>query len=337
MFEADFFRNFFRGLSVPISRRQLIAGSVANLTTALVCSRAGIAETLDRHQRAIARLRRQLRGRMVLPDDAAFESARRGLGSTPVDDKFPAIIVLVADSSDIVRALDFARSSSLVVAVRAGGHDVLPDHQPTEVSKHRFLTLAVRRRMLARAMSHAPDAVIANGDHIYWDLRTVRADRLGMAKEAVAFTGVFDRTQPVLGTRNEEVLKRAVGPQIADLYGTTLRSTPAFFLQDDHDYFENDEADDKFVSFPPDAFMLALARASDLIKALVENYGFESRRLSAAGYAEYRPVAPNTTVDGRARNRRVDIVILNPTPFDSFSVPSEDAPSTGANSSATPQ
>jgi len=153
----------------------------------------------------------------------------------------------------------------LLIYSCAGGHDVLPDHQPTDVSTHRFLTLAVRRRMLARAMSFAPDAVIANGDHIYWDLRTVRADRLGMAKEAVAFAGVFDRAQPVLGTRNEEVLKRAVGPQIADLYGTTLRSTPAFFLQDDHDYFENDEADDKFVSFPPDAFMLSLARASQLL------------------------------------------------------------------------
>jgi hypothetical protein len=58
------------------------------------------------------------------------------------------------------------------------------------------------------------------------------------------------------------VLKKAVGPQIADLYGTTMRSTPVFFLQDDHDYFENDEADDKLVTFPPDPFMLNLARAS---------------------------------------------------------------------------
>ena len=81
---------------------------------------------------------------------------------------------------------------------------------------------------------------------------------------------------------------------------------------------------------------LSTARASNLIKALVESYGFESRRLSAAGYAEYRPVAPNTTADGRARNRRVDIVILNPTPFDTFSVPSEDAAPTGANSAAAP-
>ena len=31
-----------------------------------------------------------------------------------------------------------------------------------------------------------------------------------------------------------------------------MRSTPVFFLQDDYDYFENDEADDKLVTFPPD-------------------------------------------------------------------------------------
>ena len=60
-------------------------------------------------------------------------------------------------------------------------------------------------------------------------------------------------------------MKKAVGPQIADLYGTMMRSTPVFFLQDDHDYFENDEADDKLVTLPPDPFMLNLARASQLL------------------------------------------------------------------------
>ena len=64
----------------------------------------------------------------------------------------------------------------LVIYSCAGGHDVLPDHKPTDVSTHRFLTIDVRRRMLARAMSFAPDAVVANGDHIYWDLRSERAD-----------------------------------------------------------------------------------------------------------------------------------------------------------------
>jgi hypothetical protein len=160
---------------------------------------------------------------------------------------------------------DNPRRARLLIYSCAGGHDVLPDHKPTDVSTHRFLTLAVRRRMLARAMSFAPDAVIANGDHVYWDLRSERADLLGMSPQAVAFAGVFDRTKPVLGTANEDVLKKAVGPQIAELYGTMMRSTPVFFLQDDHDYFETDEADDTLVTLPPDAFMLNLARASQLL------------------------------------------------------------------------
>ena len=160
---------------------------------------------------------------------------------------------------------DSPKSVRLLIYSCAGGHDVLPDHAPTDVSTHRFLTLAVRRRMLERAMSFAPDAVVANGDHIYWDLRTERADLLGASPAASAHAGTFDRAARVLGTANEQVLKKAVGPQIAELYGTTMRSTPVFFLQDDHDYFENDEADDKLVTFPPDRFMLDLARSSQLL------------------------------------------------------------------------
>ena len=153
----------------------------------------------------------------------------------------------------------------LLIYSCAGGHDVLPDHMPTDISTHRFLTLAIRRRMLERAMSFAPDVVVANGDHIYWDLFSARADLLGMSPAARAYAGVFDRTLPVLGTPNEQVLKKAVGPQIADLYGTMMRSTPVCFLQDDHDYFETDEADDTLVTMPPDAFMLNLARVSQLL------------------------------------------------------------------------
>jgi chemotaxis protein MotB len=57
---------------------------------------------------------------------------------------------------------------------------------------------------------------------------------------------------------------------------------------------------------------LSTARASELVKLLIMQYHFEPGRLSAAGYAEFHPVAPNDTPEGRARNRRLDIVILNP-------------------------
>jgi hypothetical protein len=66
----------------------------------------------------------------------------------------------------------------------------------------------------------------------------------------------------VLGGDNETVLKRAVDPQIAPIYGADFRSTPVFFIQDDHDYFDNDEATDDIIAFPPSHFMLQLARAT---------------------------------------------------------------------------
>jgi chemotaxis protein MotB len=56
---------------------------------------------------------------------------------------------------------------------------------------------------------------------------------------------------------------------------------------------------------------LSTARASDLIKLLILHYHFDAGRLSASGFAEYHPVAPNDTPENRARNRRVDIVVLN--------------------------
>lgn len=57
---------------------------------------------------------------------------------------------------------------------------------------------------------------------------------------------------------------------------------------------------------------LSSGRATELIKVFVERYQFAPTRLSAAGYAEFHPVASNDTPEGRARNRRVDVVILNP-------------------------
>lgn len=57
---------------------------------------------------------------------------------------------------------------------------------------------------------------------------------------------------------------------------------------------------------------LSTSRATDLVKLLITHYHFDPSRLAAAGYAEYHPVSPNDTPEGRARNRRVDVVILNP-------------------------
>jgi flagellar motor protein MotB len=44
---------------------------------------------------------------------------------------------------------------------------------------------------------------------------------------------------------------------------------------------------------------------------LSKKFGVSRDRLSIAGYADTAPIASNDTEQGRARNRRADIVILN--------------------------
>ncbi|HUB28550.1 MAG TPA: OmpA family protein [Terracidiphilus sp.] len=55
---------------------------------------------------------------------------------------------------------------------------------------------------------------------------------------------------------------------------------------------------------------LSAARATHIARLLLEMQAVPSDRLSAAGYAEFHPVASNATEQGRAENRRVDLLIL---------------------------
>ena len=63
-----------------------------------------------------------------------------------------------------------------------------------------------------------------------------------------------------------------------------------------------------------DNWDLSAARATELVRLLIVKYSFAPERLSAAGYAEFHPVATNDTEQDRAQNRRVDVVILRRTP-----------------------
>src|SRR5262245_35516014 len=63
-----------------------------------------------------------LRGEVLLPGDHAYEGARKIWNATV--DKHPAVIVRCSTTSDVVRAVNFARESGLTLAVRGGGHNI---------------------------------------------------------------------------------------------------------------------------------------------------------------------------------------------------------------------
>ncbi len=55
---------------------------------------------------------------------------------------------------------------------------------------------------------------------------------------------------------------------------------------------------------------LSLLRSFSVIEHLIKRCGFPAGKLSAYGYGEYRPIAPNDTEEGRAKNRRIEITVI---------------------------
>jgi chemotaxis protein MotB len=54
---------------------------------------------------------------------------------------------------------------------------------------------------------------------------------------------------------------------------------------------------------------LSTVRATFVVSMFLKLPGFDPARIGAAGYADNRPIADNATKEGRARNRRVDVVL----------------------------
>jgi chemotaxis protein MotB len=60
----------------------------------------------------------------------------------------------------------------------------------------------------------------------------------------------------------------------------------------------------------PSNWELSSARAAQIVRYFAEKHRFPPDRMCASGYGEFRPSAPNATPEGRAANRRVEIVVL---------------------------
>jgi len=79
----------------------------------------------DIDQSEINRLRARLKGRLILPTDDPYESARRVFYWNARTERNPRVIVHCSGEDDVLRAIEFARRHGLEAATRAGGHSHL--------------------------------------------------------------------------------------------------------------------------------------------------------------------------------------------------------------------
>jgi chemotaxis protein MotB len=132
---------------------------------------------------------------------------------------------------------------------------------------------------------------------------------------------LFDSGEADISKRGEEVLSR-VGAVLArvdkqiQVSGHTDDSPISARLAD------------KF----PTNWELSTSRATNVVRFLQEKAGVPARRLVAAGYGPYHPISSNANASGRARNRRIEILLtpsLEPTPAkvaaDKAAVPAKTA------------
>jgi len=71
---------------------------------------------------------------------------------------------------------------------------------------------------------------------------------------------------------------------------------------------------DRLVDTYPTNWELSARRAVNVVRHLQEEAGVDPERLQAVGRSKYRPVADNATAEGRARNRRMEIHLVPPSP-----------------------
>ena len=97
--------------------------------------------------------------------------------------------------------------------------------------------------------------------------------------------------------------------QMIDRIAAAVRPTPNGIRIEGH-------TDDVPIRTPKFAsnWELSTSRASAVVAYLVASGGLAPARMSAAGYGEYHPRVPNDSAENRAKNRRIDIVILEGNP-----------------------
>ena len=91
-----------------------------------------------------------------------------------------------------------------------------------------------------------------------------------------------------------------------DLLAGVLKTLPNDIRIEGH----TDDVPINTATFPSN-WQLSVARAMNTGEYLMTQHGLKPERVSIVGYSEYKPLVPNTSVENRAKNRRVDIVIVS--------------------------
>jgi len=137
-------------------------------------------------------------------------------------------------------------------------------------------------------------------------------DFLSNNKELQDIITIEDNERGVIVELKDNILFESASSQLKADSRAVLDKVSELLASIDNDILVEGHTDNVPINtydFPSN-WELSADRAVNVVRYFVEEKGLDPTRFSASGYGEYHPVAPNDTYENKAKNRRVNILII---------------------------
>jgi chemotaxis protein MotB len=211
------------------------------------------------------------------------------------------IILYAMSVTDHKKVYDLSQALKSAFHVTQGAESSVLSGQPSVLiggaTPMDFVVLQDQlEREIAKAMADDPDAVGAG--HQGQDGQqavTTKISERGLVV-SLASSAFFSPGDATLRPETQALMRTVAG---------ALKRSGRSIMVEGH----TDDLPINTARFPSN-WELSTGRATTVVRYLIEAWKLPPERLSAAGYGEYKPLVANTSAANRAKNRRVDIVIL---------------------------
>lgn len=168
-----------------------------------------------------------------------------------------------------------------------------------------------RLQLKAGELSSEKEKEVANVKNTYENL--VKEMQAEIEKGDIKITQAVDRLSVNLVEKilfdSGEVEVKPEGLKILKRVGDILKGIPDKQIRIEG-HTDNVKLGARLRQKYPTNWELSTARATNVVRYLQDTVGIDPKKLFAAGFSEYRAVTGNETADGRAANRRIEIVLL---------------------------
>ena len=198
-------------------------------------------------------------------------------------------LFIVMYSMSQIDAKRFGKMAEALNGILKGGHSILDKGSEEQFKTGHGVLKLGDLRMIQREVEEQTE-VKGRSEEVLTEI-TERGLVVHIVESAVFRPGSAD-LQPAAA-------------ELMDLVYETIKDSPNHIRIEGH----TDDAPINSGLYPSN-WELSAARATEVVRYFVNNYEIDEGRISALGYGEYRPIRPNNSIENRALNRRVDIVVL---------------------------